>query len=153
MPPLYDQNPAGPVYDGSAANSQEHPSTAAVLSGRVGKPGPNRGQAFHRTQSFYGHLRDPRGVGPGKRFTTKQQNEIYRANKERNGGVLRDDDTGELLVKSKKSMAGEKNPPANEAQIDHIIPRKPSNNGVPGTNSYTNARVISRKRNRAKSNL
>jgi len=36
MPPLYDQNPAGPVYDGSAANSQEHPSTAAVLSGRAG---------------------------------------------------------------------------------------------------------------------
>jgi len=37
MPPLYDQNPAGPVYDGSAANSQEHPSTAAILSGRVGR--------------------------------------------------------------------------------------------------------------------
>lgn len=40
-----------------------------------------------------------------------------------------------------------------EAQIDHIIPKKPADPNIPpGTNSYKNAKVISRQRNRQKSN-
>ncbi len=111
-------------------------------------------EEVERAVSGYGHLKDPRGAGPGKRFTTKQQNEVYKSNMERNGGVLRDDETGKELVRSKKSMGGVKNPPTNEAQVDHIIPRRPRDSSIaPGTNSYSNARVISRERNRAKSNL
>ncbi|WP_323227209.1 RHS repeat-associated core domain-containing protein [Spirulina sp. 06S082] len=37
--------------------------------------------------------------------------------------------------------------------VDHIIPKNPADPSVtPGTNSYKNARIISRARNRAKSN-
>jgi filamentous hemagglutinin len=98
-------------------------------------------------------LPDSKSVGPGKKFTTKQKDLIYAENRKRNNGVLKDDDTGQTLVPSKKSMSGIKNPPKNEAQVDHIIPRKPKDPSVqPGTNSFSNAKVISRARNRAKSN-
>jgi RHS repeat-associated protein len=100
----------------------------------------------------YSHLEDPPNVGPDKPFDAKQKENIYEENRKRNGGILRDDDTGEPLEKPQKSRRGV-TPPPNEAQIDHINPRKPADPNVPpGTNSYKNAKVISRKRNRAKSN-
>ena len=100
----------------------------------------------------YGHLEDPPNVGPGKRFTDEQREKIYEENRKRNGGRLLDDETGEPLEPGKKSKKGV-TPPPNEATIDHINPRNPKDPNVPrGTNSYKNARVISRKRNRAKSN-
>ena len=53
---------------------------------------------------------------------------------------------------SKKSKKGVK-PPDNEAQIDHIDAKTPKDSNVtPGSNSYKNAQVLSRKNNRAKSN-
>jgi filamentous hemagglutinin len=46
---------------------------------------------------------------------------MKQANKEQNGNVLKDDVTGETMIDSKKSQKGV-TPPANEAQVDHIIP-------------------------------
>lgn len=54
--------------------------------------------------------------------------------------------SGEELVKPSKSKKGV-TPPENEWQIDHIDPK---DNG--GSNSYSNAQVLSRKENRAKWN-
>ncbi|WP_289064308.1 PAAR-like protein [uncultured Zobellia sp.] len=100
----------------------------------------------------YKHLDDGPSVGQGKDFTAAQKKKIYDANRKRNGGVLKDDDTGEILIEAQKSKKGV-TPPQNEAQVDHIIPKKPDNPDVtPGSNSYENAKVISRKNNRAKSN-
>jgi len=56
MPPLYDQNPAGPVYEGTAESSQEHPSTAAVLSGRA------NGSTRLINQHLAGHTHPDTGV-------------------------------------------------------------------------------------------
>ena len=100
----------------------------------------------------YSHLQDPPDVGPGKPFTQEQKETIYRENMQKNNGILRDDETGEELKRVGPYKGGQKLP-ANAAQIDHIIPRVPSDPTVaPGTNSYRNARVVSRVSNRAKSN-
>ena len=108
--------------------------------GPTGYPGP------------YGHLEDPPNVGPGEDFSKDQKKQYYDENRRRNGGQLLDDDTGEPLEPPKKSRKGVK-PPPNEAQVDHIIPKKPSDPNIPpGTNSNKNAKIISRKRNREKSN-
>lgn len=94
----------------------------------------------------YSHLDDPPDVGPYQDFTADQKRAILDENRKRNGGVLRDDDTDEELVPSQKSRKGV-TPPENEAQVDHVYPKSKG-----GTNSYKNAKVISRKRNREKSN-
>ncbi|WP_293313893.1 putative Ig domain-containing protein [Microcoleus sp. PH2017_08_TRC_O_A] len=106
----------------------------------AGDPGP------------YDHLPDHPTVAPGKDFTAAQKKKIYEENKKRNGGVLRDDETGEILVPPQKNKPGV-TPPSNEAQVDHLMPKTPADPSVtPGSNSYQNARLISRARNRAKSN-
>lgn len=100
----------------------------------------------------YSNLADPPSVGPGKAFTQAQKANIYQQNLDANGGVLRSDLDGEELVMPSKSQAGV-TPPSNEAQIDHIDPRVPSDPDVePGSNSYSNAQVLSRLQNRIKSN-
>ncbi len=100
----------------------------------------------------YSHLQDPPNVGAGKDFEPAQKEAIYQENMRRNGGVIRADDTGEELQRVGTYKGGQKLP-TNAAQIDHIIPKKPADPTVaPGTNSYSNARVISRVSNRAKLN-
>ncbi len=100
----------------------------------------------------YSNLEDSPSVGPGKKFTATQKSNIYQQNMEKNGGVLRSDLDGQELVMPSKSQAGV-TPPTNEAQIDHVVARKPADPGVaPGTNSYSNAQVLSRQQNRDKSN-
>jgi hypothetical protein len=100
----------------------------------------------------YAKLADHPSVGSGKKFTGTQKANIYQENMTRNEGVLRSDLNGEELVMPSKSVKGV-TPPTNEAQIDHIIPRKPADpNVTPGSNSYGNAQVLSRKQNRLKSN-
>jgi filamentous hemagglutinin len=77
---------------------------------------------------------------------------MYQQNLQTNGGTLRDDEDGQELVVARKSQRGV-TPPPNEAQIDHIIPRNPRNPDVtPGSNSYSNARIVARVRDRDKSN-
>jgi RHS repeat-associated protein len=83
-------------------------------------------------------------IGPGEAFTQSQKAAIYSANRARNGGELRSDKSGQLLVGAKKSEKGV-TPPANEAQVDHVEPRSKG-----GTNSPSNAQVLSRHENRQK---
>lgn len=100
----------------------------------------------------YAALQDRPSVGAGKTFTPAQKNAIYAENMRRNNGVLRSDETGEPLIRPSQSRRGV-TPPGDEAQVDHINPRIPADpNASPGTNSYGNARVISRDANAAKSN-
>lgn len=122
-----------------AEESRNQPDTA-ISSTVTGCPNKKR------KKGLYSHLEDPPDVGPYKDFTADQKRAILDENRKRNGGVLRDDDTGEELVPSQKSRKGV-TPPENEAQVDHVYPKSKG-----GTNSYKNAKVISRKRNREKSN-
>jgi hypothetical protein len=107
---------------------------------------PAVGEVAPAAPKGYGHLADPPTVGVGKDFTAAQKAEIIAANKARNGGVVKSDLSGEVLVPPAKSQKGV-TPPANEWQIDHITAK---DNG--GTNSFGNAQVLSRAENRAKSN-
>jgi hypothetical protein len=93
----------------------------------------------------YAFLPAPRSVGPGKPFSSSQRKNIFEANREANGGVLRSDKDGIELVPGQKHTRGV-SPPANEAQIDHIIARSKG-----GTNSNANAQILSREQNRRKS--
>jgi RHS repeat-associated protein len=93
----------------------------------------------------YGHLTDHPSVGPGKSFTQSQKAKIYEANREANSGQLTSDLSGQPLVAPQKSQKGV-TPPANEAQVDHIKARSKN-----GSNSFSNAQVLSREENRAKS--
>ena len=95
----------------------------------------------------YSHLEDGPKVGPGKDFTKTQKQKMINENKKRNGGKVKSDDQKdfhETLIPPKKSISGVK-PRQDEWQIDHIIPKSKG-----GTNSYENARVISRELNRLK---
>ena len=94
----------------------------------------------------YAELEDHPSVGSGKNFTQAQKRNILAKNRERNGGVLRDDRTGELLETPQKHMKGV-TPPANEAQVDHVYPRAEG-----GPNSYLNAEVRGAAANNLKSN-
>ena len=100
----------------------------------------------------YCHMKDGSCVGSGKPFTATQKAKIIRENMRQNKGRVRDDVSGRYLAKPQRLKKGVK-PSPNEYQVDHKTPRKPSNAAVaPGTNSYSNAQVISRDANRKKSN-
>lgn len=86
----------------------------------------------------YSHLIDSKHVGSGKNFTAAQKKKIIDENMKQNGGVVKSDQTGQILTKPQKSKKGVTLDP-NEWQIDHIIPRDKG-----GANSYSNAQVLSR---------
>ena len=94
----------------------------------------------------YSHLQDPSNVGPGKDFSARQKQQILDVNRSANGGVVRSDLSGQVLVQPSKSMKGV-TPAPNEWQIDHITPKSAG-----GTNSFSNAQVLSRYENRMKWN-
>lgn len=110
------------------------------------KPAPKQGDNTEVRGGPYGKFEDPPSAGPGKPFTKAQKEKIYKDNKARNGGILRDDRTGEELIPSVKSESGV-TPHPNEAQIDHVYPRSEG-----GPNTYSNAEVRSRANNMEKSN-
>lgn len=94
----------------------------------------------------YSNLPDSTSVGPGKPFSSSQKKAIITENMNRNGGVVRSDGDGRILIQPSKSMKGV-TPSPDEWQIDHINPRS-----LGGSNSYSNAQVLSRQENRLKSN-
>ena len=93
----------------------------------------------------YSTIKNPPNVGEGKDFTARQKREAIELNKQANGGVVRSDQSGEILVQPQKSMKGV-TPPDNEWQIDH---KQAKNCG--GTNCSSNIQILSRKENRDKS--
>lgn len=93
----------------------------------------------------YSHLEDHPSVGPYKDFTRSQKEKIYEANREANGGYLLSDQDGTVLTTPQKSEKGV-TPSPYESQVDHVEARS---NG--GTNSSSNAQVLSREQNREKS--
>jgi len=93
----------------------------------------------------YSNLSDPKNVGAGKDFTPATKRKILEQNKKQNGGVVKSDKSGTPTVPSVKSTSGV-TPPANEAHLDHIFPKSKG-----GTNSPSNARVLTREENREKS--
>ena len=100
----------------------------------------------------YSNLKDPKSVGPSKPYTRAQKVAILKQNAEKNGGVLKSDKSGITLVPSKQSKAGVPTP-SNAAQIDHYVPQHPDDpDATPGTNSYSNAQVLSAQENNEKSN-
>ncbi len=94
----------------------------------------------------YSDLADHRTVGPGKDFTKSMKNKILAKNREANGGVLRSDLDGSLLDEPVQSRRGV---PANmsQAEIDHIFAKSRG-----GSNSSSNAQVLSKAQNIEKSN-
>ncbi|MEH1849916.1 MAG: hypothetical protein V7L25_34330 [Nostoc sp.] len=93
----------------------------------------------------YAHLQDPAKTG-NLQFTAAQKKQMYAANL-RKHGQLTCDLTGQQLMRPQKSKKGVK-PSHYEAQIDHSL--HPFSKG--GTNSFSNALVLSRYVNRFKSN-
>nr|WP_255446407.1 RHS repeat-associated core domain-containing protein [Bacillus sp. FDAARGOS_235] len=116
------------------------------LAKRYGKKMIYKGTIGKRTKPLYGHLKDSKFVGAGKKFTSRQKQKILAANRKRNGGILRSDSSGKRLCKPRQSKKGQKHCP-NEANVDHYFPRSKG-----GTNSYKNAQVLARNENIRKSN-
>jgi hypothetical protein len=127
-----------------ALNADKTAGSAGVV--KDGPEIPNAGkQAEDEVHGPYSYLEDSKSVGAGKKYTGAQKAKIYEANRARNNGVLRSDGSGIELEQPRKSAEGV-TPPSNEAQVDHNYPRSKG-----GSNTYENARVLSRQENREKS--
>ena len=90
----------------------------------------------------YSNLVDPPSVNSGKKFTASQKEKIRTANRMQNNGYLRSDEDGTFLTTPQK---GGSDPL--QAEIDHITARSKG-----GSNSYKNARVLSKQQNMKKGN-
>ncbi|WP_241009347.1 RHS repeat-associated core domain-containing protein [Aggregatibacter actinomycetemcomitans] len=93
----------------------------------------------------YSSLPTPRFRNPfSSKVTAGQKNKMLELNRQQNGGILRSDADGSIMVPSVKSQKGT-TPPSFEAQIDHKIPQAKG-----GTRDYSNLQILTRKQNRIK---
>jgi RHS repeat-associated protein len=90
----------------------------------------------------YSDIPDPRNAGVGKNFTQTQKKKIYEKNMKANNGYIRSDQDGTFLNKSER---GGRDPLG--AEIDHKQPKSKQ-----GSNSNSNAQVLSKQQNGKKSN-
>ncbi|SDJ22521.1 protein of unknown function [Paraburkholderia steynii] len=108
----------------------------------------------------YSHLPDNIKVEPGRDFQPGQKPKILAENANQHGGKLFSDEPldpwyGKEL---EPPLKGPQEPgkfarvPDNQAQVDHIIPKTGPNGEPLGSNSYSNAKVVSAEYNRGKSN-
>ncbi|HRI67383.1 MAG TPA: RHS repeat-associated core domain-containing protein [Polyangium sp.] len=131
---------AAKVLKGSTAAAADGLSSAQKTAGKVHAPrGPPGGSGP------YSRLKDHSSVGPGKPTTQTQRRKVLSANEANNNGILRDDRTGEALVRPQMHRKGV-TPPENEAHVDHVYPRSKG-----GANSFPNLEVRSRRNNLVKS--
>lgn len=84
---------------------------------------------------------DPPDVAPGNEFSDTQRTNILNKNRQLNGGVIKSDLSG-LTLDDSVSVGDPLKP-----NIDHIFPKSRG-----GSNSYSNAKVLSGPENRSKSN-
>jgi hypothetical protein len=153
-PPIY--GPPAPASQPSSPTNQQQPQPApsqpqpqsppAATEPSPSPSGQQSGAPCPQSKGPYSNLKDPPSVGPGKDFTAAQKANIIAQNMQNNGGVVKSDQSGTTLTQPAKSQPGV-TPDPNEWQIDHIIPVDQG-----GTNSYSNAQVLSRAENRAKWN-
>jgi hypothetical protein len=115
-------------------------ATGCGVPGVAGKAG----DAAKKTD--YSHIADPKNLHASTKPTPRQVREMKEANRAQNGGILRDDVTGEEMVDSAKSESGV-TPPPNEVSVDHVIPVDAG-----GTRSQKNLELRTRYNNRLKSN-
>jgi hypothetical protein len=99
------------------------------------------GEAGAGENGPYRDINDNTKIEPRRDFQPQQGRKIRAANKARNNGTLMSDDPLDpiqMLKDPEQARGGMASDPA-AAEIDHIIPKSAG-----GTNSYGNARVISK---------
>ena len=126
--------------DGGADSQSPGEPTDEPKSGSDQQGSTTRGK-----KPDYSTVPDPKNVKSGGDFSAQQKEGALRVNREANGGEVRSDGDGRVLVPPEKSQKGVK-PSPNEWQFDHKDPKVSG-----GTNASSNIQILSREENRAKS--
>ena len=82
----------------------------------------------------------------GKATTKNQRAKILEQNRNANGGILRSDEDGRVLLEPQKSVKGQK-ANMNQAEVDHMTLKSKG-----GTNNNSNLQVLSKEENLKKGN-